>query len=337
MAVIVLPFCVAVMVGLKLWHSHVSEDLDASTRRVVQLEQKLSVRKRVRQANEAMETTLGATVKRVAPLPQPMQADQGLAAPQNASVIEILRANRESALAEAARLSNQLARVTRESDAYRVEAGKAMAAAKAEVLARSKRIENLEAELGALNQQVKDLAEKLSRQVARVAEAERQLASAEGDRTEARRRLDALLAEKAELDNRFRSKQALTAQLKKLKEEEYAARDSVFRRNWLTFLKSDKAANGVSAAGAGAKAATPVKVTKQAPPTKPAKPSQVRQKDGEDKLRVAGTAGGSPRATASRKASATTSTSPRGSITAVPVPEGAAQGSSGSRAVGSGR
>ena len=156
---------------------------------------------------------------------------------------EALKADRNAAISEAGRLSNIVAKVVGESEAQQRQWSVALEQSKEELRARSKRIELLEAELGALNQQVRDLGERLARQNARVIEAERRLASADGDRAEASRNLALLVAEKNELERRLRAKQGLAAQVKQARNIEYAARESLFRGNWMSASRSSAAAS----------------------------------------------------------------------------------------------
>lgn len=156
--------------------------------------------------------------------------------------VEALRLQRSEAVTEASRLSNILARVNQESDAVRKQAAAALEEAKAEILARSRRIEVLEGEIGALTQQLRDLAERLGRQDARIAEAERKAVATESERVALKASLEALQAERRVLEDRFRSKESLLAEVRKQRDSESAARDSLFRRNWLAKSMASEAA-----------------------------------------------------------------------------------------------
>ncbi|MEY3277107.1 MAG: hypothetical protein RL153_2375, partial [Verrucomicrobiota bacterium] len=156
--------------------------------------------------------------------------------------LDALRLQRSEVLTEATRLSNVLARVTRESDAFRKQAATALEEAKAEILARSRRIEVLEGEIGALTQQLRDLAERLGRQDVRIAETERKMASSETERVALKATLEALQAERRILEARFNAKESMLAEVKKQRDSESAARDSLFRRNWLAKSKAAEAA-----------------------------------------------------------------------------------------------
>lgn len=184
--------------------------------------------------------------KEAAPLP-PEQIDQQLRAAQikvtTLSVeLDALRMQRSEAMTEATRLSNVLARVTLESDAFRKQAATALEEAKAEILARSRRIEVLEGEIGSLTQQLRDLAERLGRQDVRIAETERKMASSETERVALKATLEALQAERRILEARFNAKESMLAEVKKQRDSESAARDSLFRRNWLAKSKAAEAA-----------------------------------------------------------------------------------------------
>ena len=165
---------------------------------------------------------------------------------------------------EAARLSNLLTSVTQSSEAFRKQAAASLEEAKAELLARSKRIETLERELGALNQQLRDLGERIARQDARIAETERRAATSEDARVALRASLDSLQAEKRELESRYRTKESMVAQVTKLRNGEVAARDSLLRRSWLGSSGSKVASKGTSKAKANTPKPSPgtVKSTK---------------------------------------------------------------------------
>lgn len=156
--------------------------------------------------------------------------------------LDALRRQRSEALNEATRLSDVLARVTRESDAFRKRADTALEEAKAEILARSRRIEVLEGEIGSLTQQLRDLAERLGRQDVRIAETERKMASSETERFRLKATLEALQAERRVLEARFNAKESMLAEVKKQRDSESAARDSLFRRNWVAKSKAAEAA-----------------------------------------------------------------------------------------------
>lgn len=161
--------------------------------------------------------------------------------------VEALRLQRSEALKEASRLSNVLVNVTRESDAIRKQTAAALEEAKAEILARSRRIEVLEGEIGALTQQLRDLAERLGRQDARIAEAERQVATSESERIALKATLKALQEERRVLEARFNAKESMLAEVKKQRDSESAARDSLFRRNWLAKSKAAELAKPAKA------------------------------------------------------------------------------------------
>lgn len=152
--------------------------------------------------------------------------------------LKALRLQRVGALTEVTRLSNLVARTTRDSDALRKQAAAALEEAKAEILARSRRIEVLEGEIGSLTQQVRDLAERLGRQDVLIAETERKRASTDAERVALKATLEALQAERRVLEARFNAKESILAEVKRQRNSESAARDSLFRRNWLAKPKS---------------------------------------------------------------------------------------------------
>lgn len=185
-------------------------------------------------------------------LGQQLHAAQAKVAAQGAE-LDILRLRQGEIVLEALRLSNLLAKATVESEDLRVSAQRALDEAKAEILQRSKRIEFLEGEIGALNHQLRDLSERLGRQDARIAEAERRAATSEAERIALKGTLASLQAERRELEERVRSKEVVLSQVKRLRDEESAARDSLFRRNWLAKSQAkptEPAANPVPAPSA---------------------------------------------------------------------------------------
>ena len=194
--------------------------------------------------------------------------------------MDALQSRHKALSVEAVRLSNLLTSVTQSSEAFRKQAAASLEEAKAELLARSKRIETLERELGALNQQLRDLGERIARQDARIAETERRAATSEEARVALRASLESMQAEKRELESRYRTKDSMVAQVTKLRNGEVAARDSLLRRSWLGSL-------GSKGASKGAKANTP-------------KPSPGTVKSTKPRVEVADVA--SPRAKANQPA-----------------------------------
>lgn len=196
--------------------------------------------------------------------------------------LDAMLLQRKDALTEATSLSNILVRVTRESDAFKKQAATALEEAKAEILARSRRIEVLEGEIGALTQQLRDLAERLGRQDARIAETERRMANSESERVALKATLDALQAERRILEARFNAKEAMLADVTRQRNSEVAARDSLFRRNWLAKSKAAEAAKQTKSSASKPAVSKPgsgkvrVDVSEVAPPRPkaPAKPSR---------------------------------------------------------------
>lgn len=231
---IILPLCFGLVAGIAIGMQRESRSTEKVTIREAELKRKI----------EALESGI--------------QADKAVTQ-TDPTVLEGLKSSRDLALAEASRMSNVMSQVLRESTAFRQDAAKSIEEAKSEIMARSKRIEALEAELGALNQQLRDLGERLARQNARVAEAERMLASSEGDKTSIRSTLNALLAEKMDLEKKLQAKESAVAEVRKTRNREYAARDSIFRKNWLLALRS---ADETSSS------------TRKAPEKKPEKPAK---------------------------------------------------------------
>ncbi len=182
------------------------------------------------------------------PAPEPVQDVAPAVVPASGPVTDpapmmALMEELKSSVTEAARLSNELARVWRESDAFRRSMDMTLASARTELEAarvelrqRSARIELLEGQMGALNQQIRDLSERLGRQDLRVAEAERQLSTARGDRSALQRNLDILLAERTEIASRLKDKKIQSSALRRSRDSEAAARDSILSRGMFGVL-----------------------------------------------------------------------------------------------------